>query len=151
VEIYRGQSAHEIELSIRERKRFQARERVRSVLDKEKGDNGKLTSCPEPRLLFGLTPTDRGRDRGGRRQDLNDDRSDKNGGLGIASREEIPTNKMTTSPPPRAGHNPRPRSAPKVKAVTPITNICVSDCSNGDVKSEKTRTPWLEGRRRYGR
>lgn len=64
------------------------------------------------------------------------------------TREEVLTNEMTFLPPHRAGHDPCPRSTPEVKSVAPIT---VSDCSDSDVESEQTRTPWLEGPQMCGR
>ena len=80
--IDRDRSAHEVELLICKRKWFKAIERGLNVCRRRrlKGDN--LTSLPEPNSLSCSTPTDRGLDAGGRRRDLDDDRSDKDEDLG---------------------------------------------------------------------
>lgn len=109
---------------------------------------GVLTSWLEPNSLAGLTPIDRGPGEGGRCRGLDDHGSDKDGKLESVAKEGVLTNEMAILPSPCAGHNPRPGSAPEVETVAPITNICVSDCSGGNAKGKRTRTPWLEGRQR---
>lgn len=92
---------------------------------------GYHTSWLEPNSLSCLTPIDRGPDEGELYRALDDDASDKNWEAEIAEREKVPTNEMAILPPPRAGHDPRPRSTAEVKPTAPITNSRVSNCSGG--------------------
>ena len=112
---------------------------------------GSLTSWLEPNSLSCLAPIDRGPDEAERYRVLDDDAPDKNWEAEVAAKEKVPTNEMTILPPPRAGHDPRPRSTAEVKSMAPITNSRVSNGSDGGTGGERARTLSLEGRQRYER